>query len=209
MLVVGLFQSLHNQSQHTTSRRTTEASYPGDTKFSSGSYSRQFREESSSDRQMQSDEGTTSTHVSRKIRHDRRSHLSDAMQAQLGPQAPSVEGQSHMLETLRVHLGPPVAAPLQEQSSQPLRQQTEVPPTPTPLDSISQQLDDMLSMLFSPHVINYKSPKGFIVPKSTMYNGASDLFDHIMHFRQLMTLDIGIDALMCKVFPANLHSPAL
>lgn len=158
---------------------------------------------------MQPDEGTTSTHVSRKIRHDRRLHLSDAMQAQLGPQAPSVEGQSHMLETLRVHLGPPVVASLQERSSQPLRQQTEVPPMPALPDFISQQLDDMLSMLFSPHVINHKPPKGFIVPKSTIYNGASDLFDHIMHFRQLMTLDIGIDALMRKVFPANLHSPTL
>ena len=42
-----------------------------------------------------------------------------------------------------------------------------------------------------------------------MYNGTSDLFDHIMHFRRLMTLDIGNDALLCKVFPANLHDQAL
>ena len=38
-----------------------------------------------------------------------------------------------------------------------------------------------------------------------MYDGTNDLFDHIMHFRQLITLDIGNDALLCKVFPTSLH----
>ncbi|RVW59300.1 hypothetical protein CK203_101694 [Vitis vinifera] len=30
-----------------------------------------------------------------------------------------------------------------------------------------------------------------------------------MHYRQLMTLDIGNDALLCKVFPASLQGQAL
>ena len=30
-----------------------------------------------------------------------------------------------------------------------------------------------------------------------------------MHYRQLMTLDIGNDMLLCKVFPANLKGQAL
>ena len=42
-----------------------------------------------------------------------------------------------------------------------------------------------------------------------MYDGTSDMFDHIMHFKQLMTLDIRNDALLCKVFLANLHGQAL
>ncbi|KAL6346391.1 hypothetical protein AAG906_033187 [Vitis piasezkii] len=67
----------------------------------------------------------------------------------------------------------------------------------------------MLSMPFGPHIINYEPPKGFVVPKFTMSDGTSDLFNHIMHFRQLMTLDIGNDALMCKVFLASLHEQAL
>ncbi|RVW51763.1 hypothetical protein CK203_066846 [Vitis vinifera] len=37
----------------------------------------------------------------------------------------------------------------------------------------------------------------------------SDPFDHIMHYRQLMTLDIGNDMLLCKVFPASLQGQAL
>ncbi|RVX10442.1 hypothetical protein CK203_016901 [Vitis vinifera] len=38
---------------------------------------------------------------------------------------------------------------------------------------------------------------------------APDPFDHIMHYRQLMTLDIGNDALLCKVFPASLQGQTL
>ena len=67
----------------------------------------------------------------------------------------------------------------------------------------------MLSTLFSPHIINYKPLRGFMVPKFTTYDGTSDLFDHIMHYRQLMTVDIGNNALLCKVFLASLHGQAL
>ena len=68
--------------------------------------------------------------------------------------------------------------------------------TRAPPDSISRRLDDMLSMSFDPHIISYESPRGFLVPNFIMYDGMSDPFDHIMHFRQLMTLNIGNDALM-------------
>ena len=63
----------------------------------------------------------------------------------------------------------------------------------------------MFFMSFNPYIINYESSRGFIMPKFTMYDGTNDLFDHIMHFRQLITLDIGNDALLCKVFPTSLH----
>ena len=41
------------------------------------------------------------------------------------------------------------------------------------------------------------------------YDVTSDPFDHIMHYRQLMTFDIGNDTLLCKVFPVSLHEHAL
>nr|CAN78889.1 hypothetical protein VITISV_029416 [Vitis vinifera] len=63
----------------------------------------------------------------------------------------------------------------------------------------------MLSMSFDPHMIIYKPPRGFLVLKFTMYDGTSDSFDHLLHYRQLMTLDIGNDVLFCKVFSANPH----
>ena len=75
----------------------------------------------------------------------------------------------------------------------------------TLLDSIIQKLDDMFSMLFGPHIINYEPPRGFLVPKFTMYDETSDPFDHLLHYRQLMTLDIGNNVLLCKFFLTRLH----
>nr|CAN68426.1 hypothetical protein VITISV_022197 [Vitis vinifera] len=56
----------------------------------------------------------------------------------------------------------------------------------------------MLSTPFCSHIIHYEPPRGFLVPKFSTYDGTNDPFDHIMHYRQLMTLDIGNDALLCK-----------
>ena len=67
----------------------------------------------------------------------------------------------------------------------------------------------MLSTPFCSHIIHYEPPRGFLVPKFSTYDGSNDPFDHIMHYRQLMTLDIGNDALVCKVFPASLQGQAL
>nr|CAN73655.1 hypothetical protein VITISV_002495 [Vitis vinifera] len=67
----------------------------------------------------------------------------------------------------------------------------------------------MLSTPFCSQIIHYEPPRGFLVPKFSTYDGSSDPFDHIMHYRQLMTLDIGNDALLCKVFPASLQGQAL
>ncbi|RVW47290.1 hypothetical protein CK203_089660 [Vitis vinifera] len=67
----------------------------------------------------------------------------------------------------------------------------------------------MLFTHFNPYIINYEPPRGFIVSKFTTYDITSNLFDHIMHYMQLMTFDIGNGALLCKVFLANLHNHAL
>ena len=87
------------------------------------------------------------------------------MRARLGSQAPGVEGQPRMSETLRARLGSPVATTMLERPSQLPRQRIEVLSTRAPLDSISRRLDDMLSMPFGPYIINYKPPRGFVVPK--------------------------------------------
>ena len=76
-------------------------------------------------------------------------------------------------------------------------------------DSVSWRLDDMLSTLFDHHIINYEPLRGFMVLKFMTYDGTSNPFVHIMHYRQLMTLDIGNDTLLCKVFLASLHGQAL
>ncbi|RVX22018.1 hypothetical protein CK203_001273 [Vitis vinifera] len=53
------------------------------------------------------------------------------------------------------------------------------------------------------------SPQGDFSYQSFPHRWNNDPFDHIMHYRQLMTLDIGNDALLCKVFPASLQGQAL
>lgn len=126
----------------------------------------------------------------------------------------SAEGRIYQMqwEHVKDSEGPfrsPVVAPMSKRPSQLPRQHVEVPWTWAPLDSISWWLNDMLSTPFSPHMINYESSKGFVVLKFMMYVGMSDPFNHIMHFRQLMTLYIRNDGLMCKVFLANLHNPTL
>ena len=67
----------------------------------------------------------------------------------------------------------------------------------------------MLSTPFRSCIISYEPPRGFIVPKFSTYDGSNDPFDHIMHYKQLMTLDIRNNALLCKVFPASLQGQGL
>ena len=42
-----------------------------------------------------------------------------------------------------------------------------------------------------------------------MYDGSSDLYDHMLHFNQAMILNAGDDHLLCKVFPTSLKGPSL
>lgn len=79
----------------------------------------------------------------------------------------------------------------------------------TSLGTVSRRLDDMLFTPFGAHIINYEPPRGFVVPKITMYDRTSNPFDHLTPYRQVMTLDIGNDLLLYKVFPASLHGPTL
>lgn len=73
--------------------------------------------------------------------------------------------------------------------------------------TISRRLDDLHRLTFIYY--HYGSPKGLVVLKFTMYDGLSDPFDHLMHFQQMMMLDMGNDLLLCKVFFVSLHGPTL
>lgn len=77
------------------------------------------------------------------------------------------------------------------------------------LGLVSRRLDDMLFTPFRSHIINYEPLKGFIISIFTMYDESSDHFNHLMYFRQTITLDITNYLSLCKVFPTNLHGPVL
>ncbi|RVX09239.1 hypothetical protein CK203_015469 [Vitis vinifera] len=170
------------------------------------------------------EESSDSTHFSVKRQRDKKSQLSNSMRARLGPQEP---GRSRppmattwaprpdpmatpMVQNVHPHRDPVVTPVMRNVHSHPTEQPTRrnIPNEP-PIGSISKRLDDMLSTPFCSHIINYEPPRGFLVPKFSTYDGTNDPFDHIMHYRQLMTLDIGNDALLCKVFPASLQGQAL
>ena len=47
------------------------------------------------------------------------------------------------------------------------------------------------------------------MPRFHMFDGSGYRFDHLMHFKQVMTLQCENDSLLCKVFPSSLSGPAL
>ena len=155
------------------------------------------------------DESSNSTCLSLKRQRDKRPQLSDAMRSRLGPQEPGKE-RPLVAATWEAYPNPPVAPTVQNNPPyQAVRQVGRNSSNEPPPCSISKRLDVMLSTPFSSCIIHYDPPRGFLMPKFSAYDGSSDSFDHIMHYRQLMTLDIGNDALLCKVFPASLQGQAL
>lgn len=102
---MGPSKSWHTQSQQIASRRIGEAS--SSTAQSSllattrGDPWRSLRQ------LIKSDKDTNSTWALRKMRHGRGLHLSNTMRAWLELEAPAMEEQPHMSETLRAHLDQP------------------------------------------------------------------------------------------------------
>ena len=77
------------------------------------------------------------------------------------------------------------------------------------LDPVFRVLDDISTSLFVHVILNQEAPPHFSLPKFQMYNGLQDPFDHLMHYRHIMTLQTGNDALLCKVFSSSLAGLAL
>ena len=170
------------------------------------------------------EESSDSTHFSAKRQRDRRSQLSNSMRARLGPQEPGRPRPpvattratrpdpmiNPVVQNVLPHCDPMVTPMVRNVHPHLAVQQAgrNLPNEP-PIGSISKKLDDMLSTPFCSHIIHYEPSRGFLVPKFSTYDGSNDPFDHIMHYRQLKTLDICNDALLCKVFPANLQGQTL
>ena len=69
--------------------------------------------------------------------------------------------------------------------------------------------DDMLCSPLGQHILNYEPPRGLIMPMLDMFNGSSYPYDHMLHYNQVMTLNVGNDHLLYKVFQDNLQGHAL
>ncbi|RVX00892.1 hypothetical protein CK203_026442 [Vitis vinifera] len=217
-------QRSRGQVANSRPQQEPESIYPGTTGAIPGACNVRPHEPHTPMPRAPREESSDSTHFSAKRQCDRRPQLSNSMRARLGPQKP---GRSRppvattwaprpdpvvnpMVQNVHPHHDPMVTPTMRNVHSHLAVQQAgENLQNEPPIGSISRRLDDMLSTPFCSHIIHYEPLRGFLVPKFSTYDGTNDPFDHIMHYRQLMTLDIGNDALLCKVFPASLQGQAL
>ena len=68
---------------------------------------------------------------------------------------------------------------------------------------------DMLSSPLEQHILNYESPRGFVIPSFSMFDDSTNPYDHMLHYNQTTILNSRNDRLLCKVFPASLRGPVL
>ena len=74
---------------------------------------------------------------------------------------------------------------------------------------MSRALNQISKSLFAHRIEGGKLPRRFTQPTFTMYNGKTDLVEHVSHFNQRMVVHSRNKALMCKVFPSNLGPVAI
>ena len=95
--------------------------------------------------------------------------------ARLGPQTP-YKNRPHTAISLDAHSEPSSSPTLQGHAAHPLMVRVGKDRShTTPPSSISRRLDDMLSTPFSPRIIKYEPPRGFIVPKFSTYDGSAQM----------------------------------
>ena len=76
-------------------------------------------------------------------------------------------------------------------------------------DAMSKALNQISRSPFTRKIEGGKLPQRFNQPTFTMYNGRTDLVEHVSHFNQRMIVHSKNVALMCKVFPSSLGPVAM
>ena len=76
-------------------------------------------------------------------------------------------------------------------------------------DSMSKALHQISWSSFTRRIERGKLPRRFTQPTFTMYNGRTDLVEHVSHFNQRMVIHSKNKALMCKVFLSSLGPVAM
>ena len=159
------------RSQWVNSRQNEEATYPGNAEFPSNESERMLEQRSPLAYHTQQDESSDSTRVSTKRKRDKKSQLSDTMRARLGPQIPNMRGggggEPHETTARGAYPGPSAAPVITDWLPHPpVQQRVGSFASKGPLGSVSRRLDDMFSTPFTPDIINYEPPRGFIVQNS-------------------------------------------
>ena len=71
-------------------------------------------------------------------------------------------------------------------------------------DVMKKVLSQISKSPFTRGIEKAKLPKRFHQPTFAMYNGRTDLVEHISQFKQKMTVHSQDETLMCRVFPSSL-----
>ena len=69
---------------------------------------------------------------------------------------------------------------------------------------MSRALNQISRSHFTCRIEGGRLPRWFTQPTFTMYNGRTDLVEHVSHFNQRMAMHSKNEVLMCKVFPSSL-----
>ena len=75
--------------------------------------------------------------------------------------------------------------------------------------AISRALNQISRSPFMHKIEERMLPQRFTQPTFTVYNGRTDLMEHVSHFNERMDALSTNEALMCKVFPSNLGPMAM
>ena len=76
-------------------------------------------------------------------------------------------------------------------------------------DAMSKALDQISKLPFTRRIEGARLPWWFHQPTFTIYNGWTDLVEHVSQFNQRMTIHSQNETLMCKVFPSSLGPVAM
>ena len=76
-------------------------------------------------------------------------------------------------------------------------------------NAMSKALNQISRSPFTCKIEGGRLPQQFTQPTFTMYNGRTDLVEHVSHFNQRMTVHSKNVVLMCKVFPSSLGPMAM
>ena len=76
-------------------------------------------------------------------------------------------------------------------------------------DAMSKALNQISKSPFTCKIEGARLPRRFNQPMFTIYNGRTNLVEHVSHFNQRMAVHSKNKTLMCKVFPSSLRLVAM
>ena len=74
---------------------------------------------------------------------------------------------------------------------------------------MSKALQQISQSLFLEEIEKMDLPQRFTRPTFMLYDGKSDLVEHVSHYDQSMAMYSRNETLMCKIFPSNLGPIAI